>query len=271
MSLRPIAGKGCLDAHWLLFLAAVAFACPASAQFAGTPQGAATVTFLTGRVDIMRDSQPWVLNIGDTVKPGQLIVTGPDGGAMFKLADGSTFEIYANSQVKFRASQGSWTELLDVFLGNIKVHIQRVGGKPNPNRVRTPTAVISVRGTTFQVNVEDDGDTTFVMVEEGIVDVEHVLLPSKKIPLTDGQAIRVYKNVPLAQQHIDKGSVAQEIARGLGRALYQVMVGRQRGPGGSTIPASAGGAGGGGVGDTRAPDPPPPPPAPPPPPPAATP
>jgi len=154
MFLRPIARKGCRDAHWLLF-AALAFACPAAAQFAGTPDGAATVTFLTGRVDVLRDSQPWVLNIGDTVKPGQVITTGPDGGAMFKLADGSTFEVYANSQVKFRASQGNWRELLDVFLGNVKVHIQRLGGQPNPNRVRTPTAVISVRGTTFHVNVED--------------------------------------------------------------------------------------------------------------------
>src|SRR5262249_21904760 len=205
MLLRPIARTARFRASAPLFAAALALACPAFAQFAGAPEGAATVTFLTGRVDVMRDTTPWVLNVGDTVKPGQLIVTGPDGGAMFKLADGSTFEVYANSQVKFRASQGNWRELLDVFLGNVKVHIQRIGGQPNPNRVRTPTAVISVRGTTFHVNVEVDGDTTFVMVEEGIVDVEHVLLGGgKKIPLTNGQAIRVYKNVPLAQQHIDK-------------------------------------------------------------------
>jgi hypothetical protein len=261
MFLRTSAKRAWFTAHWLLLAAALVCACPVWAQ----SDGSAAVTFLTGRVDRMVDSQPWVLNIGDTVKPGQLIVTGPDGGAIFKLADGSTFEVYANSQVRFRASQGNWTELLDVFLGNVKVHIQRLGGRPNPNRVRTPTAVISVRGTTFHVNVEDDGDTTFVMVEEGVVDVEHVLLPNgKKIPLTDGQAIRVYKNVPLAQSRIDKGSAAQEVARGLAQALYQVMVGRQRGPGGSSVPTPAGGAGGGSVGDTRAPDPPPPPPPPPP-------
>src|SRR5882672_1442023 len=261
MFLRTSARRGRCNAHWLLLAAAVAFACPAWAQ----SDGSATVTFLTGRVDRMVDSQPWVLNIGDAVKPGQLIVTGPDGGAMFKLADGSTFEVYANSQVRFRASQGNWADLLDVFLGNVKVHIQRMGGRPNPNRVRTPTAVISVRGTTFHGNVEDDGDTTFVMVEEGVVDVEHVLLPGgKKIPLTDGQAIRVYKNVPLAQARIDKGSAAQKVARALAQAAYEVMLGRQRGPGGSSVP-TPGGAGGGSVGDTRAPDPPPPPPPPPPP------
>jgi len=263
MYVRPSV-RGLLHGRWLLLAAVLVLVCPASAQFLGSTDGTATVTFLTGRVDVLRDSTPWVLNVGDAVKPGQMIVTGPDGGAIFKLADGSTFEVYANSHVKFRASQGNWRELLDVFLGNVKVHIQHLVGQPNPNRVRTPTAVISVRGTTFHVNVEDDGDTTFVMVEEGVVDVEHVLIGNgKKVELRDGQAIRVYKNVPLAQSRIDKGSVAQEVARGLARSLYEVMLGRQRGPGGISTPA--GGTAGGAVGDTRAPDPPPPPPPPPPP------
>jgi len=116
--------------------------------------------------------------------------------------------------------------------------------------------------------VEDDGDTTFVLVEEGLVYVEHVLLNTGKgIPLAPGQSIRVYKNVPLAQSNIDKGTVMQEVARGLARALYEVMLGRQRGgSAGSSIPTSTGG---GSVGDTKAPTPPPPPPPglPPPPPP----
>src|SRR5262249_15749119 len=77
----------------------------------------------------------------------------------------------------------------------------------------------------------------------------------KKIPLTDGQAIRVYKNVPLAQARIDKGSAAEQVARGLAQALYQVMIGRQGGSGGSSTPSPAGGARGGRVSDTRPPDP----------------
>src|SRR5262249_8606173 len=162
--------------------------------------GAATIISLVGRVDVMSDSTPWALDVGGWVKPGQMVVTGADGGAIFKLSDGSVFEVYANSRVIFRANAGDWRELLDVFLGNIKVHIQKLAGQPNHNRVRTPTAVISVRGTTFDVNVEDDGDTTYVNVIEGLVDVEHVLPGGKKVSLTDGQSIRVYKNVPLAQK-----------------------------------------------------------------------
>ena len=32
---------------------------------------------------------------------------------MFKLADGSTFEVFPNSQVSFRANRGDWKDLLD--------------------------------------------------------------------------------------------------------------------------------------------------------------
>src|SRR5437016_4887888 len=100
MHLRTSAGVGRLRAFRLLFAAALGCACPAWAQFSGpAPDGAATILSLTGRVDVMRDSTPWALSPGNWVKPGQTVVTGPDGAAMFKLADGSTFEVFANSQV----------------------------------------------------------------------------------------------------------------------------------------------------------------------------
>ena len=121
--------------------------------------------------------------------------------------------------------------------------------------VRGGLYVMTVHG---QEEMEADGLT--------LDDVEHVLLRTGKgIPLAPGQSIRVYKNVPLAQSNIDKGTVMQEVARGLARALYEVMLGRQRGgSAGSSIPTSTGG---GSVGDTKAPTPPPPPPPGPPPPP----
>ena len=213
----------------------------------------------------MRDATPWALNIGDCVKPGQMIVTGSASGAFFQLADGSTFEVYANSHVQFRASQGNWKDLLDVWLGYVRVHIQKLGGQPNNNRVHTPTALISVRGTIFDVTVEDNGSTTEVAVEEGLVEVENFPLQGKKVSLTQGQSIRVYKDTPLARSTIDKGSVARSVARGLAQTIYEVLLNRQRGPGGTTVPGSTTAGTGTGVGDTRAPTPPPPPPPPPPP------
>ena len=59
------------------------------------------------------------------------------------------------------------------------------------SRVMTPTAVISVRGTTFDVSVSDDDETTLVEVEEGQVEVQHALLPrgNAKV-LSPGETLR---------------------------------------------------------------------------------
>ena len=277
MFLRTHGPGGRFGVRGLLYAAALACVCQAQAQFSGPPPGdAAIIIKLDGRVDVMIDTTPWALTAispgapvgpGNWVKPGQEIVTGPDSGATFKLADGSTFEVFANSQVTFRSSQGSWRDLLEVWLGAIRVHIQKLGGQPNFNRVHTPTALISVRGTTFDVKVEDNGDSTMVMVEEGLVDVENATVPGgKTVSLHAGDTVRVYKNVALAQNLVDRGALARQVARGLAQAAYEVLLGRRSTPGASTGTASAGGAGsaGGGVGDTKAPAPPPPPPPPPP-------
>src|SRR5436309_7416140 len=113
-------GAGRLYAQGLQLPAAIGYACPAWAQLPDTaPEGAATITQLTGRVDVMRDSTRWALSEGEWVRPGQMVMTGPDGWAMFKLADNSTFELFPNSQVSFRANRSNLQDLLEVLLGNI--------------------------------------------------------------------------------------------------------------------------------------------------------
>jgi FecR-like protein len=222
-------------------------------------------------VSVLRDSTPWAMNVGDTVRPGQIITTGEDGYARFEVADGSTFEVFPNSQVTFRQNSGDWRELVEVWLGRIKVHIQKLsGGRPNPNRVGTPTAVISVKGTIFHVTVEDDGGTTYVMVEEGLVGVRHKTMPPfKDVDLNGGEALRVFPNVPLAQRMIDKGTVAQRVAKSASDILAEILWRRSIGGTGSGTSGGPGGvpggSGGGSPGDTKSKDPPPPPPPPPPP------
>lgn len=239
--------------------------------FAQSPDGSATLTFAEGRVDVLRDGSAWALETGDVVKPRQVVTTGPDGYAQFRLADGSTFEVFPNSRVTFRANLGDWTDLIDVWIGKVKVHIQKLGGKPNHNRVRTPTALISVRGTVFHVDVEDEGGTTLVAVEEGLVEVGHLLLGGRSIPLAAGESVRVYRTQPLAVRLIDRGSMAKTVARSAAQALAEILYRRQVGgggsPGGGGVPVPGGG-GGGLPGDERAPDADAPPPPPPPPPPA---
>ena len=102
---------------------------------------AAKVITEAGQVSVIKDVQPWALSVGDTVNVRDLILTGPDGHALFQVSDGSTFEVFPNSRVVFRKNVPNWRDLIDVLLGKVRVHIEHFGNVPNPNRVLTPTAV----------------------------------------------------------------------------------------------------------------------------------
>lgn len=246
-----------------LLIAATVAMCPAQ-LFQPAAGSAAKVISLTGQVSVLRDTQPWALNIGDAVQVQQVILTGPDGFAQFQVSDGSTFEVYPNSNIVFRKNPGSLRDLLDVLVGKVKVHIQKWGGQPNFNRVITPTAVISVRGTTFDVSVNDDDESTIVSVEEGLVDVSNVLKPGGPKTLHPGEEIHVYRDRPLAESVVDKGMLLQRIMRGLADAVYTLATNPGRtstgGVTGPTLPGE--------TGPPKPPTgPPPAPPGPPPPPP----
>lgn len=222
--------------------------------FPPAPEAAAKVVNLTGSVSVLRDYQPWALSMGDSVQVRQVIVSGPDGHAVFQVSDGSTFEVFPNSYVTFRKNPPNWRDLLDVLVGRVKVHIQKLGNQPNPNRIYTPTAVISVRGTTFDVDVSDEDESTQVSVEEGTVAVQHALLPrgNPKI-LNDGESLIVYKTQPLEARVIDRGTIAQHVLRALIDAASTALT--RTGRVGGSLPGS-----GSTSGDTKRPEPPPPPP-----------
>jgi len=229
-------------------------------------RGAARLESFTGQISVLHDSTPWALHVGDQVQPQQVIVTGPDGYGVFRVADGSTFEVFPKSQVVFRANRGDWKDLLEVWLGKVRVQIEHFGGLPNNNRVRTPSAVISVRGTVFDVEVDEDTDTTLVLDEEGQVEVRHLLKPGVSRVLSAGEWVRVYKTEPLAKALIDKGSLLQRAARAASDALYQVAQNAARNPasvaGGGTPVGGAPAAGPADKNDGQTPPPPPPPPPP---------
>ena len=238
-------------AELMLPLAALAVVCSAQSPFfSDASQYAAKAETVSGQVSVLKDSQPWAVSVGESIQVQQLILTGADGYAVFRVSDGSTFEVYPNSRVTFRKNPGNWRDLLDVLVGRVRVHIQHFGSVPNPNKVLTPTAVISVRGTTFDVEVSEDDETTLVEVEEGLVEVRHALLPSNDAKLLQaGESIRVYKSEPLASHRIDKGTLAKHIYKSVMDALTTVAT---RSPSGGAT-----GGVGGGVGDADKKAPPP--------------
>jgi hypothetical protein len=98
------------------------------AQFPGSDASnySAQAVTVTGRVSVICDTTLWAISAGDSVRVQELIVTGPDRLALFQLSDGSTFQVYPNSQVQFRKTPGEWRDLLDVLIGRIRVQIQHL-------------------------------------------------------------------------------------------------------------------------------------------------
>lgn len=233
-------------------------------KLVGGPAGAARVVRLEGDVSVLRDGYPWALQAGDFVVPGQMIVTGADGYAVLQLEDGSIFQVFPNSKATFRSNQGNFGDLLDVWLGRVKVFLQKFGGQPNVRRLYTPTAVISVRGTVFELGVEGEDETTVVSVEEGEVEVRHRLIGESKARLVRaGETLRVYKNVPLAKGRLDRGTLVERALRAAADAVYTVLVESSRSGGAikpTGVPTATPSAGPGIAlpGDTQAPVPVPP-------------
>jgi len=206
--------------------------------------GAARVLTVAGRVSVERDRVLWALQPDHLIQPGEVILSGPDGYAQLLLEDGSKLEIFPDSRVIFRANRGNWRDLVDIFLGKVKFQIQKLGGRPNPYRVNSATALIAVRGTVFEVAVEAD-ETTIITVEEGLVAVAHKLLPGgREVLVKTGEALVVRPGEPLVTAGISKARVAARLLMvALDGALRTGQIGGTgRRPGPGTAPG--GGAGG---------------------------
>lgn len=148
-----------------------------------------------GSVEIRRQSQgqPTMARIkyrvNDALNAGDVIKTHTGGRLVLGLTDGSQAVIGENTTVEIKDLSQSPRTIFNVMRGKTRVKIEKVGGRPNPYRVNTPTAVIAVRGTLFDVIVKEK--QTQVFVHEGEVAVSNLLKLEGMVILTRGQKTRV--------------------------------------------------------------------------------
>jgi len=192
----------------------------------------AKVLVQTGNVSYIKDASGYTFALMDNthLSPGNTIKTGSDGYAKIQVPDGSTFEVFPNSEVKYTKTE-SIRDLLEVWLGRVKIMIQHLPGVPNPNTVTTPTALISVRGTIFDVEVEEMDGTTIVSLDEGVVDVRNLKQHGPAKTLLPGEAIRVSPDQPLAVG--GRNDLFYKIYQGGKRALEDMIYSRPGGVGGN--------------------------------------
>lgn len=191
-----VSGKG-LPGVLLVGMAVVMAAVCAPAAKAQLGSSTAQVATITGRVSVERGGELWTMTAGQTIQGGQVLVTGQDGYAQLALPDGSMLEVFPNSRLVFRANRFSLRDLLDLYVGKVRLQIQHLIDQTQPLRVTSPSAVISVRGTVFEVEVDPSQDTV-VSVETGAVSVRHRLIPGQEVLVESGQSLRVVATLPLA-------------------------------------------------------------------------
>lgn len=143
--------------RWLITLAAAAFA---AASYAGE---VGQIKNLRGSVHVERDGQRLAATPGMGVQQADVLVTGADGAAGVTFLDNSLLSIGPDSALAIeRYSFDSTTHdgRFDASLkrGTLAVVSGRlVKRSPEAMRVRTPSAIMGVRGTEFVVRVSEPG------------------------------------------------------------------------------------------------------------------
>jgi len=139
---------------WII-VAALAVAAPAMAA-----DSIGLVKVSKGSVSIQRGSEKLPAGVGASLQASDTIVTGADGSAGITFTDNSLVSVGPNSVFSIDKYSFDSTTHQGEFAGNLKQgRLAAVSGKmvkqsPESMTIRTPSAIMGVRGTEFVVQVE---------------------------------------------------------------------------------------------------------------------
>jgi len=138
------------------------------------------------------DAESRVISAGDVVvvEPGDTIIVGDNSTAQITWYDGATSDLAAGTQLElsgFESEHDNYRVRLSLSIGKITTQIQRLLKPSEAFEIITPSSAVTVRGTTFTVEVWAD-QSAEVNVDSGVV---HVQTASEEIDVNPGEAIRV--------------------------------------------------------------------------------
>ena len=141
--------------HALILMAALGFAGAASAADIGL------IKVANGSVEIQRGSAKVPAKVGTAVQTSDVVVTGADGSAGITFTDNSLVSVGPNSVFAIEKYSFDSTTHAGQFEGNLRQgRLAAVSGKmvkqsPESMKIRTPSAIMGVRGTEFVVQVDE--------------------------------------------------------------------------------------------------------------------
>jgi ferric-dicitrate binding protein FerR (iron transport regulator) len=160
----------------LIFLGAFVLLQPnTAAATVVTRRGDVTILKSEKSMSIIPGSREKNLEAGKAtaVATGDMVRVGQNGYAQLQLPDGSTIDLFANSELEvanLNITEDSFQVRLKLMAGGALNRVKRLLDPGDFFEVITPSSTVSVRGTVFTVQVISP-EITYVSVEEGIVEV----------------------------------------------------------------------------------------------------
>jgi hypothetical protein len=192
--------------------------------------GSATIGELKGEISIRSpQGESLAAQAGLVITPDSTIETGK-GSLLLNLADGSQVLVKSHSQVVLKAPDQGQGFSLELLIGRVVNKIQKRLGSTPSFRMGTPTAVITVRGTRFLVEVNKK-QRTQVDVFEGLVEVEGIGTVGPPVMIRPGFSTWVERNrspeSPHEMQNLREGPEDRMRQPGIERDEHD----REQGPG----------------------------------------
>jgi len=176
------------------------------------PVGSATIAEFKGEVTLHSLQGDITASRGTVLAPESVIETGK-GSTLLNLPDGSQILVKPHSKVILKAPNVGRGYSLELILGKVLATVRKRLGGESSFRMGTPTAVITVRGTRFEVQV-DKKQRTFVEVYDGLVEVVGVRDNSRPVFVRPGFLTRVERDHDADQPHQRFGSEDRAGGRG---------------------------------------------------------
>lgn len=167
---------------------------PTSASPAA-PFAGATISDWKGNVRLSLPGQTFSVPVRGEALPGGTSLETGNGRLLLLLSDGSQVLIAPHTSLQVqRPTQGDQS-YFQLLLGRIRAFIKKQTGGAPAFQLGTPSAVIAVRGTQFDVEV-NLRRVTEVDVMEGLVEVSGRGVPGASVLVEPGFSTRVGMDTP---------------------------------------------------------------------------